>query len=146
MKQRPDLNILAKDLKVTLKKQWFDRHLKDKHEEYRSITPFWIRRLLCKKDGTRLSTTEVSAIYDNVKSSGNIEGILHGILFGGLTFTDYKTFTAYNGGYMSEALPYFTKTVKTIGVGKGKPDLGAPTENVFIISTGDILIQPHSPL
>lgn len=140
---RPDLNILAKDLKVTLKKQWFDRHLKDKHEEYRAITPFWIRRLLCKKDGTRLSTTEVNAIYNNVKDSGDIEGIMDGILFGGLTFTDYETFTAYNGGYMSEALPHFTKSVKTIGVGKGKPDLGAPKENVFIISTGDILVQPN---
>ena len=34
------------DLKLSLTRQWFDRTADDKTEDYRKITPYWVKRLM----------------------------------------------------------------------------------------------------
>lgn len=118
---------MNKTLHLPLRKEWYEMlESLIKGEEYRGITAYWIQRLCVFSDGNRISKSEAeflennktflySAIYE-----GNIEYI---------KFTHVK----FSYGYTKRTMTF---EIKSITIGKGKPEWGAPTEEVFIIKLG----------
>ena len=105
-----------KTLHYTLRKKFFDMSINPnidlrKNEEYRAITPFWIKRL----------------------TNGKFND-------GGYIFKEFDTVTAWNGGYCGGNLPNFVREFKGIRIGKARPEWSDNWQGeVFIIKLGDII-------
>lgn len=110
-----------KILHLTLKKMWFDLIKSGvKTEEYREIKPYWAMRL-CNKT--------MFDIHD-----GKV------IIYRSLIIKTLKHFDTirFTNGYGKNA-PSFDIECLGISIGQGNSELGAPNEQVFIISLGKIL-------
>jgi len=108
-----------KILDLVLKKEWYDLIKNgDKREEYREIKPYWLTRLF----GT-ISKKDAKMYCDDIEKL--IEDINDDIIL-------YKGFThiKFRRGYTNE---YVIFRLDDITIGKGKKELGAPDEDVFIL-------------
>ena len=114
MAQANDINneIIDREMKtlhLPLKAKWYEMIESGvKTEEYREIKPYWTERL-----------TYVSAI--------DFEGEhLHSVV-------KHFTHVKFSYGYTKRTMTF---EIESITIGKGKPEWGAPTEDVFIIKLG----------
>ncbi len=98
------------DLKLTLKKEWFDKILAgEKKEEYREINSYWKPRL------SKL-----------IRLDSQLPIIEHVHFF--------------NGGYFSEKLPNFKIEFLGAEIGGGKTEWGAePGKKYYVIKLGNII-------
>ena len=134
-------------LTLILIKQWFDMTIKGiKKEEYREITPYWAKRLLCMENGDNLSKCYSEESIVNICSAllncKNWEcNLIKDVL--SLSHVRFKDFEAtdFRNGYKSlDKVPRFIIENKGITIGKGNPDWGYVGEdNVFIIHHGNII-------
>jgi len=131
-------------LHLTLKKKWFDLSIhKDeslrKNEEYRAITPFWIKRLV--RNNEELEPQVWDELCDCLK-----EPTLHFTYIQELLdsfeceFKKYDVVQAWNGGYCGGNLPNYVREFKGISIGKAKPEWSDNWQgDVFVIKLGDII-------
>ena len=136
-------------LQLNLIKHWFDLTLQGiKKEEYRDITPFWAKRLLCMENGDSLtkcySKETIECICISLRrwkdlEYNSIEDVLDKFH---IRFKEYQN-TDFRNGYKSlDKVPRFIIENKGITIGKGNPDWGyVGDDNVFIIQHGEIIEQ-----
>lgn len=107
---------MSKDLNLILTYQWYDRHLADKHEDYRNITPYWAKRL-CSN-------------YNKECKDKRPPG-MSVLCIGCLAFVPkrFKTVILHKG-YSSQIS---TKEHQTTTIGIGNLDWGASDKAQFII-------------
>ena len=136
-------------LQLNLIKKWFDLTLQGiKKEEYRDITPFWAKRLLCMENGDKLTecyseeTIEwlcVSLKRWEVFEYASIEEVLD--VFH-VKFKEYQ-YTEFRNGY--KPLSVYRKFIienKGVTIGMGKEEWGfVGNKPVFIIHHGEIIEQ-----
>ena len=120
-----------KILYLPVKKQWFT--MEDtgvKTEEYRRITPFWVKRLLWDAD--------FDEPIDDSDTDLLPEAYEHGLDAGCFAFRDY-THVMLTAGYpkkddMSRRALF---PIERMRIGRGRTEWGAPAnEKVFIIQLG----------
>ena len=138
---------MNKILVLNLIKEWFNLTLQGiKKEEYRAITPYWAKRLLCMENRDSLtkcySEETIKWICISLQcweeleynSIDNVLKKFH-IRFKNFNATDFR-----NGYKYLEKVPRFIIENKGITIGKGKPEWGYTGEdNVFIIHHGEVL-------
>ena len=111
---------MIKILYLPLKKEWYELIEKGiKTEEYRSINPYWVKRLTTIKYKTDiLYSMTRGELIERIKEE-----------------TFFKRFDAvrFSYGYTKRTMTFICEGIK---IGKGKPELGAPEEEVFIIKRG----------
>ena len=121
-----------KTLCLPLKKEWYEMIESGvKTEEYREIKPYWFKRLLKTIDIHHNHYEDV----DNECAQFYTENV-------NLLREDFKLGGFQQKGYTNVKFSYgYTKRtmifeIEGIAIGKGKPELGAPAEDVFIIKLG----------
>lgn len=115
---------MIKILYLPLKKEWYELIEKGiKIEEYRDIDPYWVKRLTTIKYKTDI-------LYSMTRGE-LIESIKEEAFF--------KRFDAvrFSYGYTKRTMTFICEGIE---IGKGKPEWGAPEEEVFIIKRGLRLI------
>ena len=121
MAQANDINneIIDREMKtlhLPLKAQWYEMIENGvKTEEYREIKPYYMQRLLK---------------YGNVW--GSIKDVIRINKKSMLLFRHYDT-VKFSYGYTKRTMTF---EIENIRIGKGKPEWGAPAEDVFIIKIG----------
>lgn len=143
---------MKKILTLILIQQWFIATFKGiKKEEYREITPYWAKRLLCMENGDNLTKCYSEGTIVNICSAllncKNWEcNLIKDVL--SLFHVRFKEFEAtdFRNGYKSlKEVPRFIIENKGISIGKGNPEWGyVGRDNVFIIHHGDILWHSNS--
>ena len=136
-------------LQLNLIKNWFDLTIQGvKKEEYRDITPYWAKRLLCMENGDKLTmcyskeSIESICIYlqrwENLDYN-SIEEVLDQF---GIKFKEYQN-TDFRNGYKSlDKVPRFIIENKDITIGVGKEEWGfTGCTPKFIIHHGEIIKQ-----
>ena len=99
-------------LRLPLKKQWYEMIESGiKTEEYREIKPYWTRRFI------GMNQPLFSFRYGYQQA--NVKGYTH---------------VKFSYGYTKRTMTF---EIKEITIGKGKPEWGAPKEDVFIIKLGE---------
>lgn len=117
-----------KILHAPLKAKWYQMiESLIKPEEYRAITAYWIVRLFRDENGCKISRQTA-----NFLASNNIEILKWWIESGKLVFKPFD-FVKFSYGYTKRIMTF---EIESISIGKGKPEWGAPDENVFIIKLG----------
>lgn len=100
-----------KTLYLPLKKEWYEMIERGvKTEEYREIKPYWSKRLT----GYDHPLFSIRKGYQQVNQNG---------------YTHVK----FSYGYTKRTMTF---EIERITIGKGNPEWGAPTEDVFIIKLG----------
>jgi len=112
-----------KTLHLPLKKEWYEMIESGfKTEEYREIKPYWEKRLINYK--------ELKRNYDWI--------VFRKIVLRKWTnpcehFPKDYTHVKFSYGYTKRTMTF---EIESITIGKGNPEWGAPTEDVFIIKLG----------
>ena len=102
---------------MPLKKEWYEMIESGvKTEEYREIKPYWKQRLL---------------MYGDVWGDNSL--VVDTCNKGFLLFEEYDA-VKFSYGYTKRTMTF---EIKEITIGKGKPEWGAPKEEVFIIKLGN---------
>ena len=115
-------------LHLVLKAQWYDMiACGEKKEEYREIKPYWVNRLLRVR---RDFAYDFDAYFDCISMLENETE--HAMNVMDAVYTDYN-YVCFHRGYTNATMTFI---VKSIGVGKGKPEWGAPDKPVFVIKLG----------
>lgn len=123
-------------LQLSLKKQWFDLTASGvKTEDYRELTPYWIKRLMSK---------QFNDIYPDEKES--IETIMKFYDLDSFTKDYGKKFTSnvMTLGYPSKTDLSRIKEYEHLGIeiGYGNPEWGAePNKLYFVIKHGEEINQ-----
>lgn len=113
-----------KTLHLSLKKEFYNLIESGvKTEEYREIKPYWEKRLIDYK--------ELKRNYDWI--------VFRRIVLGQWTdpcehFPKDYTHVKFSYGYTKRTMTF---EIESITIGKGNPEWGAPTDNVFIIKLGE---------
>lgn len=118
---------MSKTLHLPLKAKWYEMiESLIKGAEYRDITAYWIVRLFEYSDGSNIPgiTANVLATYPKILSLRLGQGVI--------VFKKY-THVKFSYGYTKRTMTF---EIESITIGKGKPEWGAPTEDVFIIKLG----------
>ena len=116
-----------KTLHLPLKAKWYEMiESLIKGAEYRGITAYWIVRLFRYENGCKI--TKLTANF----LARNIEILKWWIESGLLVFKPFD-FVKFSYGYTKRTMTF---EIESITIGKGKPEWGAPTEEVFIIKLG----------
>lgn len=111
-----------KTLHLVLKRKWWDMIASGvKTEEYREIKHHWIK-LLCYQNK-----------QEGCKHSASCEACLYCALESGEYMCYPYDYVCFHLGYTKTTMTF---EVKDIFFGKGKPEWGAPSEDVFIIKLG----------
>jgi hypothetical protein len=97
-----------------------------KGAEYRGITAYWIVRLFRDENGRKISRRTANFLERNIKI------LKWWIESGKLVFKPFD-FVKFSYGYTKRTMTF---EIESITIGKGKPEWGAPTEDVFIIKLG----------
>jgi hypothetical protein len=117
-----------KILHLPLKAKWYEMIESGvKTEEYKSIKPYWVQRL------TRYGSDELlnGRLYaDFLASSPDV--LKYNIEMEMMSYTKYDA-VKFSYGYTKRTMTF---EIESITVGKGKPEWGAPAEDVFIIKLG----------
>lgn len=136
-----------KILTLILIQQWFIDTFKGiKKEEYRDITPYWLKRLTCMENGDSLtecynktSINKICCVLLKYKLYG-YNSIEHVLKIYRIRFKDFEAIDFRNGYKSLDKVPRFTIENKGITIGKGNPDWGyVGSDNVFIIQHGKII-------
>jgi len=131
-----------KNLNLNLQRQWWDKHLNGKDQEYRVISPSWCSRFLLRngKDKTLKDWYGQLDFWEYEKNRFKITDV--GLIWlnnmikrGSITFKQFDLCTFPNG--MTPPIPKFEKDFKGLSIGIGKKDWGAPDYPVFIIDCGE---------
>ena len=111
--------IIIKILHLPLKKKWYEMQERDeKTEEYREITPYWIKRLV---DTHRLGRKMLS----------NVPDVAASLIGSGCVQMKPYTHVCFHYGYTQRC---FINRIDSITIGRGCPEWGAPEDrDVFII-------------
>lgn len=113
-----------KTLYLPLKAKWYEMiESLIKPEDYRGITAYWIVRLFRHENGCKISKLTAKFL------AGNLEILKILIESGKLVFKPFD-FVKFSYGYTKRTMTF---EIESITIGKGKPEWGAPTEDVFII-------------
>lgn len=114
-----------KTLHLPLKAQWYEmiESLLKEHE-YRDFTPFWIQRLCIFSDGRKI-IKKVAEFY-------TIDILKHLVSIGRIKYITYDA-VKFSYGYTKRTMTF---KFEGITIGKGKPEWGAPENEVFIIKLG----------
>lgn len=113
-----------KTLYFPLKAKWYEMiESLIKPEEYRGITAYWIVRLFRYENGLKISRDTANFL------ASNIAILKLWIELGILVFKPFD-FAKFSYGYTKRTMTF---EIESITIGKGKPEWGAPTEDVFII-------------
>lgn len=116
-----------KTLHLPLKAKWYEMiESLIKGDEYRGITSYWIQRLCVFSDGNRINKSETEFLENNKTF------LYSGIYEGNIEFIKF-THVKFSYGYTKRTMTF---EIESITIGKGKPEWGAPTEDVFIIKLG----------
>ena len=132
MAQANDINneIIDKEMKtlhLPLKAKWYEMiESLIKGAEYRGITAYWIPRLLEYADGSKIARLAASVLV------GHPEILSLRLGQGVIVFKKY-THVKFSYGYTKRTMTF---EIGSITIGKGNPEWGAPTEDVFIIKLG----------
>lgn len=138
-----------KTLTLNLIKQWFNLTLQGiKKEEYRDITPYWAKRLLCMENGNNLTKCYSEKTIDWICISlqrweefnyNSIEEVLDKFH---IKFKEYQN-TDFRNGYKSlDKVPRFIIENKGAKIGIGKEEWGFIGEAPkFIVIHGKIIEQ-----
>lgn len=108
-----------KTLHLVLMAKWYDMIARgEKKEEYREVKPYWVKRL-----------TDYNNIHkwfmDIAKRKFDI------------SIPHKHSYVCFHKGYTSTTMTF---TIKSIGIGIGESEWGAPTDrNVFILKLGERL-------
>ena len=128
---------MGNTLYLPLKKEWYEMIESGvKTEEYREIKPHWIPRLLETPTGFGIPRY-VTSIF--VRSPGILNLRIEQ---GFVVFKEY-THVKFSYGYTKRTMIY---EIDSFTFGKGKPEWGAPTEDVFIIKLGKRISDEASNL
>lgn len=114
-------------LYLPLKKEWYEMIESGvKTEEYREIKPYWIKRFFVHTDGRRINNSDAEYLARNISTlfSALYEGTIKHI-----NYTQVK----FSYGYTNRTMTF---EIESITIGKGNPEWGAPTKDVFIIKLG----------
>ena len=147
-------NRAPKTLHLILKKVWYDKiDNGEKKEEYRTISPTWLRRfmwheeldgqdlsLLCQYLTGPFSEFPVDLRYINtgqshrrVDSNGIPVNDINSYFRFGLSIAKYQ-YVTFHCGYTKKTMTF---VLDNISIGKGDVNLGAPEgRNVFILKLG----------
>lgn len=105
-----------KILHLPLKSKWYEMIESGvKTEEYREIKPYWENRIRCQAFG--VCTPNKPCL--RVRTVGVCD----------MRYTHVK----FSYGYTKRTMTF---EIESITVGKGKPEWGAPAEDVFVIKLG----------
>jgi len=122
-----------KTLNLNLQRKWFDKHLEDKDEEYRAISPHWCAALLLyRSKHKKADWWQALTNHKRLQAWEIVKMLIDG---GAITFKFYDIITFPNG--MTPPIPKFEKDFKGISIGIGKKEWGAPEYPVFIIECGE---------
>ena len=136
-------------LQLNLIKHWFDLTLQGvKKEEYRDITPYWAKRLLCMENGDSLtkcySKETIECICISLRrwkdlDYNSIEDVLEKFH---IRFKEYQN-TDFRNGYKSlDKVRRFIIENKCVTAGIGKEEWGFVGDKpMFIIQHGEIIEQ-----
>lgn len=125
-----------KILHLPLKAKWYkmiDSGVKT--EEYREIKPYWCNRLLYAFPlGREYWETVLPTTFKVANERKNIltSDALHHLLVWNYGLSGYSH-VKFSYGYTKRTMTF---EIESITIGKGKPEWGAPTEDVFIIKLG----------
>lgn len=128
MAQANDINneIIDREMKtlhLPLKAQWYEMiDSGEKTEEYREIKPYWEKRLV-----------DYKAVVEDYKRLVFRRFVLgaHNDICG--EYPRGYTHVKFSYGYTKRTMTF---EIESITIGKGNPEWGAPTEDVFIIKLG----------
>ena len=131
-----------KDLKLPLKKKWFDMTKSgEKTEEYREITPYWCTRLLLFDGFKRSKDSWFDMLFD-----GEEELILTAI-----TECYWTKFKSFNNNIITLGYPKNTDAEKIvtlenkgISIGTGKVEWGAEKDKMYFIIKHGAIVFPTS--
>lgn len=111
-------------LHLPLKKQWYEMIENGiKTEEYREIKPYWEKRLVDYK--------AVVEDYKRLVFRRYVLGAHNDIC---REYPRGYTHVKFSYGYTKRTMTF---EIKEITIGNGKPEWGAPKEDVFIIKLGE---------
>ena len=115
---------INKTLCLPLKKEWYEMIESGvKTEEYREIKPYWVKRLVpCTHECSGGHWSE--KYYQCVLKCKVVERHMNIPIY---------THVRFSYGYTKRTMTF---EIESIRIGKGKPEWGAPTEDVFIINLG----------
>lgn len=129
-------------LHLILKQPWFGMTASgEKTEEYRELTPYWVRRLLAEVEHVPFGENILHPVGLPKDCTAVIpENIKQLFLSGNLAAQPFKKVNfghGYSKGRSSVTLP-----IESITIGRGRPEWGAPRDrDVFIISLGSKVKQ-----
>lgn len=121
-----------KILHLVLKHEWYDMIKSgEKEEEYRTICPYWIMRLMEHKNGSPISPKEAEAYAADVDTFIWLDT-------SDIQFKDYDA-VCFHRGYTKEVMYRF---IGDMAPGVGRSEWGAPPDNeiVFVIKLGSELL------
>lgn len=111
-----------KILHLPLKKKWYEMIESGiKTEEYREIKPYWSKRFFKNFPVTWRMALNIGMISKN-----------YAHLYGKEFYPEH-THIKFSYGYTKRTMTF---ELEKITIGKGKPEWGAPNEDVFIIHLG----------
>jgi hypothetical protein len=119
------------NLKLTLKRQWFEMiESGEKLEEYREIKDYWARRLLfwkCEQeDGTYCEMLE--DMRNPTRSYSSVDELME---YFGVSFRPFTSITFVNG--YSKNAPRFDVKCLGITIAKGNPEWGADPDQYYFV-------------
>lgn len=118
-----------KTLHLSLKKEFYTLIESGvKTEEYREIKPYWLKRLLRTIDANFHHYEDVDNECAKFYTE-NVDLLKEDFKLGGFQQKGY-THVKFSYGYTKRTMTF---EIKCITIGKGNPEWGAPTKNVFII-------------
>lgn len=117
------------NLQLSLKKQWFEiTKTGIKTEDYREITPYWIKRLVDKDIFRNCTTESFMEWYNNMPEFLNLQHVIN-------KFTQNTMTLGYPKKDDTERIIKFEH--KGIEIRTGNPDWGAePNKLYFVIKHG----------
>lgn len=115
-----------KTLYLPVKAKWYDmQESGEKPEEYREITPYWVKRLVWDEDNDEpVSDEDIEFICSRPEGVGNIFDA------GSRWKPRPYTHVLLRYGYTKRC---FVHSIDSITIGRGHPEWGAPDRVVFII-------------
>lgn len=118
-----------KTLCLPLKEKWYEMIESGvKTEEYREIKPYWVKRLLKVIDIHHNHYEDVNNECAQFYME-NVDLLKRDFKLGGFQQKGF-THVKFSCGYTKRTMTF---EIESISIGRGKPEWGAPPENVFII-------------
>lgn len=123
MKNNP-MNILY----LPLNRKWY-RLIRsgEKTAEYREIKPYWIKRICCLANRKKIDDGFLRGLAAVQESCA--EAFERGAIV-----PKAYTHVKFTYGYTKRSMTF---EIKGIGIGRGRPEWGAPEGDVFVISLGN---------